>query len=597
MAFTAHAAPSRFETVMPDNIIFCIGIDNMKTFYQNWQQHPASDISKKESVIRLLELLRKNEMPDGGKGEPEKGFSQLFEEEMGVKLERMPELFPGKWMIAVGEFDIQKYFDVDEKSSSDPSDLPFVQLMQHNGDVKAIRSMIDSSARYDSETEGTKHQIVEKSFRGETLLIEEVEDGGNITMVGGYAIIDDVLVMAESEEMLKETIIRLQNDNVDSFYKSERFAKVRDWVADKDAYVYVHFEKIIQALQNGAIKALQQKIAATKDQGGASQMTMFSPDLLLSALNLRMFDGFFLGLTLDTECSYLTSGLMLNGRKGLASLLQHEKGPLPHPAYVSSDVPSVRINQINLSDFFINLENLVTEAVPMVGGVYKGYLSHIKSQTGIDIRAGLINNLGSEIVTVDLIQTRQSPDQAVINLINTVYAVKIKDRQSFEMTINGIISSLGGTGRFEKSDYLGAAIYSLKTMTADGYPTQNNDFAYTITDDTFLFSKSSSEGLKTILSRMKKPTSKTLWDMKIVQRAIDELPTENVDFKYMDVDTITRILLDTLMMFLDEADLKTAGVNIEVLKKDIVFPYCLISQTYSEEDGIYNRAMLLKNEK
>ena len=600
MAFTVHAAPRRFETGVPDNTMFCISVDNMKTFYKKWRQHPVSDIAKKDSVNRLLDLWLKDAEPDDGPddapGKPEKSLSRAMEEELGIKLERLPELFPGQWMIAVGEFDFAKYLDDADTGAATP-DIPYVELMRHNGDVKTIRSIIDASARYDSKNEGTTHRIIEKSFQGTTLLIEEVTDSGQITVAGGYALVDDVLVMTFSEEMLKETVIRLKNKSNDSFYGSKRFARVRDRVADKDAYVFAHFEKMVQVLQAGAIKAFEEKAAEKNAENQSSPISMFSPEMLFTALNLTAFDGFFCGLTLDEERSDFTSGLILNERNGLASLLQYEKGPLPHPAYIPSDVPGAGINHFNLSAFFINLENLVIQAVPVAGGMYQGYLAQIKSQSGIDVREGLISNLGSEMVTVDLNQTRQSPDQSGINPIEKVYAIKIKDRQSFEMAINGILSAFGGADRFEKSDYLGYAVYRLKPLTAGASPAKSNAFAYTITNDTFLFSVNSVEGVKTILSRMKKPSSKTLWDTKTVQRAVKALPAGNVNFKYVDVNTITRALINTLVMFKDEAALKESGVNLEVLKKDMDFPYCLISQTYSEEDGIYNRAMLLKKEK
>lgn len=590
-AVAAGAATPRFETILPENTFFCVKIENMKQFYKKWQKHPIHKLFENPQVLKLLRSPKGIHLKAREKQKKDMTFSERFEKEMGVKPDRLPVLFPGQWVLAMSDFDVKSILD--QKKSFDPADLPLVILMKYNGDLKTIESIIRSSARYDEKEEGDRHRIIVEKYQGAKLFIEEIDKDKKTTRdAGGYAFIGDVMIMAPNVDRLKEMVLRFKDRPEDSFYTSRRFARARDRIKGSDAYVYLHFGKIVDLIEAAVKKTEEKKKNAKK---GQANFSMVSSDLLLKTLNLKALDGFFAGMTMDNRETAVNSGLMLNSRKGIASLFQYKKGKLPQPAYIPDDVVRASVSNFNLSALYTNFENLLMQGLPVLGGMYQGYLSQLKTKTGVDIREGLIANLGSEVTSVTLpIPASATPgSDALTSLNRQLFAVKIKDRQGFEMALEGIKPLLGGADRFEKRNYLGYTIYSLKRAPSAGKKTTGAfSFSYAVTDNTFFFCTGSPNVLQKILAMTKKP-GKTLWHDPLVRKARQQLPGGNVNFSYMDINQMLNDFIESVRSRQTKSSSHDNSIDFDALEKGADFPYALISQTYIEKDGLYNRALLL----
>ncbi len=590
-AVAAGAATPRFETILPENTFFCVKIDNMKQFYKKWQHHPLHKLFENPQLLKLVHSPKGLHLEDEEKQNKGDSFSKRFEDEMGVKPERLPELFPGQWVLAMSDFDVKSLMD--KHKSMDAADFPLVVLMKYNGDLKTIESMIRSSARYDEKEEGDRHRIIVEKYQGAKLFIEEVDKDKKTTRdAGGYAFIGDVMIMAPSVDRLKEMVLRYKDRPSDSFYTSRRFARARDHIKGSDAYVYLHFGKLVDLIEAAVKKAEAKKKSSQK---GKANFSMFSPDQLLGTLNLRALNGFFVGMNMDSGETVLNSGLMLNSRKGIASLFQYRKGKLPQPAYIPDDVVRASVSHFDLSALYTNFENLLMQGVPVLGGMYQGYLSQLKTKSGVDIREGLIANLGNEVTSVTLpIPAAAAPgSDAVTTLNRQLFAIKIKDRQGFEMALEGIKPLLGGADRFEKRNYLGYTIYSFKRApSAGGKANGAFSFSYTVTDNTFFCCTGSPDVLQKILAMTKKP-GKTLWHDPLVRKARKLLPGGNVNFSYTDINQMLRDFIEAARSRQKKSSSKENSIDFDALEKGVDFPYALISQTYMENDGLYNRALLL----
>ncbi len=588
-AFSVHAAAPPFESVLPEDTFLCISIDSMKTFYKNAKDHPLYQLAQNKAFVKLLSSLpgkAESDQPD----QNDESFAQAFEKEMGIKPERLPELFPGQWLLAMTDADLAQMAAAEESGNAD--DLPMTLILSHSGDTAAIKSMIFASARYDEKNEGAKHRIIEETYHGARLFHEETEKDNVTTDAGSYALLDDVLILTRSKERAREMVIRFKDVPENSFYTGKRFAKIRPHLKNTGAYVYLNFEKPAAMLAEAAKK---KAAAANRSSESKGPMDMVSPELILQTLNPGAFEGFFLGADIHPDTSRISSGLLLKNRTGLASLLQFENKSPQQPAYVPDTVVSASVSRFDIGTALNNMEGLLAQALPFVNGMYQGYLAQIKANSGVDLRADLIANLGSEMTIINMPIESSASKKPGQDPFQQVIAIGIKDKQGFEMALDGIKSMLGASENFEKTDYLGQTLYRFKSAPGTGGPALGG-FSYMITDDTVFFCTGPATGLQRVLSYQKKP-ARLLWDKAVVRKAKKLLPAGNVAFSYTDLDTMMDALITGLASFKTTGADKSSDADIEQLKKQIAFPFYLIFQTYSEENGIFYKGVLLEKEK
>jgi len=597
MALPLSAASARnvpdLVRALPEDTLACLYIRNLKSFQKQWKAHPLHKYAQKLLSGKVAPGSGKKVMQSSKKADMnaiEKSFALSFEEEMGIPLERLPDIFPGQWMVAWVGSDIEKFME--DKKNGKKDDIPVVFLMEHNGDIDTIVSMIRSSAAHDARKEGSKHRILEEKYLGASLYIEEVEKDSHVRDAGGYAITGRVLVMSNSIARLKDTIARLGNDHGPSLRDSARFSEAMDRVGRDGAYFYVDFTRPVQWIKKAARKINEKK---TKKGQKANAPQMFSPELVLAGLHLESFAAAFIGIDPDISVSRIDSGLLLNDRKGLASLLQYGKGPLALPDYIPGNVVSARVTLFDLPAFLTRLEALVNSSAPLIGGIYNGYLAQLKVNTGVDIRESLLKNMGTGLSLINFAPDAQdSAPAAGKNPVSEVVCINISDRQGFTTAVEGIKTLIGGPDRFEKSTYLGYEIY---TMKAPGQTKGTGQgFSYVICDDTFFFSYGSMYGLKKVLARVNRP-EKTIWKTGPMKKAMKILPSGNVALSYIDVDQFIHAI-STAAAFAEKnlAKNKKGMFAFKDIDKSSL-PFCLISATYSEKKGIFSRAILLEKDK
>jgi len=580
---------------LPEDTVACFYIRNLKSFSEKWKSHPFNAYTHELFAGKSKQTgkSRKSGRFDTRKN-GEKSFSDAIEEELGVSLEKIPDIFPGQWAVAMIGSDIEDFLETDGRKKK-RKDLPLVSLMEHNGDTDAIVSMIRSSAAFDAKKEGSKHRIVEERYLGASLYIEEIEKNNHVYDAGGYAIAGNVFVMATKIPRLKETVARLYEKDEQSIYDSKRFSDAMDRIGKDDAYFYIDLAMPVKWIRRAAIKFGRKNRSGGQKQNGPQ---FFSPQRFLSALHLESFAAIFAGIDVSDPVSRIDSGLFLNDRKGMASLLRYGRGPLRLPDYIADDVVGARVSLFDLPHFLTRLESLVNTAMPMAGGIYNGYLAQIKAETGVDVKESLLKNLGPGITIIDFNRdispaAAGSARKYSENKTSQVVGISISDRQGFTTAVEAIKTIIGGPDRFQKQTYLGYDIYTLKNPAQTTGPIQG--ISYAVCDDTCFFANGGVDGIKKVIARLKRP-GKTIWQTDTLKKAFKMLPPGNVAISYVDLGHFLKSMASVSRfaeMGLEHGKKRAFNLDENNLPG---IPFCLVSAVYFEKQGLFSHALVLKKE-
>ena len=194
--------------------------------------------------------------------------------------------------------------------------------------------------------------MIERSFMGETLYLDEAFDGETTYIEDAYALVDGVFILASPVAQLEAAVEAIKEDGaVDSLARNAIYQRVADAGEPAALRFYCNLMEFFAPLKGVLENA----------QNAASGMAMMgvTPESLWNAMGLESMDAFWLDLNLIEDGAQLHGGLLYNKKQGFLKLLTYSNGPLPEADYVPEDAITSSVSRFSLSQLFAEIEALV----------------------------------------------------------------------------------------------------------------------------------------------------------------------------------------------------------------------------------------------
>lgn len=559
-AQTLAAAPP-LEEALPADVLFVAKLEDASDFAQHWETHPLITYWQNPDVRRFLnQFTQQQDQP----------FLQDLEAESGFTTDELMAMFPGQILLAI----------IPPDESADPAVLspvarePQVLLvLEHDNREDDLITLFENSARYDEEIEGLEHILTEEDFLGHTLYIEEVLSVDGDFIVGGYALVDNLVLLSPNVPLLKDSVARLNGDlDWDQLVNDSEFQTAREQFIDRDFFLYVPLPKLVQRI-NIDLRANVQD----GNIGGIPLPLNQFVDSFFQASGLQEIRYLFVTGAISEMPNTFDMGMAYNDKRGLLNLIAYQDGPMPQPEFVPANALSASSALYDVNEAWSSLESVIFNTAPMLGQFYTLFLGQFEQQSGVSLRDDILTNLGEAFVSFSAMETTSdttTPEGAPA--VGQVYAMGLRDRQGMELALQRFIDGAELGPVLETTDYLGTNINILRLPAFD--------LIYAFVEDYLLLSGGSAELMRAAVAQWNSRDD-SFWQRRSIQDAAGRLPPRPVGISYYDVNGLIRLFFQAMQT-------ENMSVDPNSLPLPADFNHYTYTQAY-QSDGLFLLKILL----
>ena len=255
-----------------------------------------------------------------------------------------------------------------------------------------------------------------------------------------YARSGETLLLATSMRDVENAIERAAGKDVAGASANPDFAAAMAQLGPSQGYA---------VLLNGPLYELTEKVDAANAAGGDPMMAGPPVMALLDAFGLSDVRAAGSGFTMDADSGIMetTYGVLLPRKRGLFELVEAPDARFTPPAWVSADVASVTMLQLNLADT-LGVLNRSVNSLPAEFAQQAGFML----QMAQGFAAPIFANLGTEIYIVQSFTKPFSVDSQ-----KQLVAIGVKD----EIALTGVLGAQFTQFGMESRDFQGSQIWSL----------------------------------------------------------------------------------------------------------------------------------------
>ena len=586
-AASALEGIEELEEALPKDLLAFFKIGRLPLLFELNPDNPVLTLLRDDEVREFFAPLYEN----FDELEMELDLSKGILEELGLSSEEFTELFPGQLVMALPSEILEEAM-----KGGGGEEPEIIALIEYRGGLGKLEELLEKLDPGPNEATGREHRIIEDKYLGSQLFLREVRDGEEIEVTMGYALVDEVLLVASTVPLLKDTVARLRGEpGISSFGEDEAYDRLTRTSGGDDVQFFVNLRPIIEIAREAVLASV----------GAVEPNPMgLTPERFFDVLIGDALEGIYLSAGLEEEESFFESGLLFREKKGITSLLTFGSGGIPRPVFIPPDASSFSVTTFSIGAFWTKLEELMFELSSIIGGMYQFQLGEINKAIGVDLRVSLIENLEDEITNFAIFEIGdgQVTDLSLENF-GYVYAFGIKDRQSFELALDFfkqvIMGNLdSGVDPFEEREYLGHDIFSLKSELMPPGAAEEGiaSIAYALTDHHFFFSFGSVYPLEVALARLS-GVDKTIWNLDHIGEGLEVLPEGGVQIGFLELETFVRIIFSALVQAQETSgDPAFRVCNPAALPKTLNFPYVILGKVYSEPDRLFARNVLRRRD-
>lgn len=371
--------------------------------------------------------------------------------------------------------------------------LDFVLLFETSADQKALE---DLAELFDMNK--SKAGRFEKStFQGVTLteffpnVAPKAAAGGDAAgdsdagsaatdvpvSAGGWALVGKTFVAATAPNVLRDLVDAVQNGRRDNFAGTTAWKEdVAGAAGDADFITLVNCQPIEAQLREYVVKWSKGR--------SESDNAMFNPVLAYRALKLDGIETFWATGKLTATGAVAKTSLTYLERAGLLSLLTSRPFKLTElPAWIPDEASFTLTHAgFDLNAAYKALEALWLAASPGTKALADMQIAKLKTEEGIDLRDGLLNNFGEDVTFVQdlafddtaaktLGDVTRPSDLAAISAQRFLIALGLRDTAKFSSLVETLIGKAAGKDGaksiFDESDFMGVKVRKFKTGDDD----------------------------------------------------------------------------------------------------------------------------------
>lgn len=567
---TATAVP--FQQIADEDVELLFTIRSLSELREQWLEHPMAEIFKDESLKELFELQGNSEEAII------KPFLEEIEDTFGLSEDEFFELFSGQVGLAI--------YNISDQILENERPVEFFVMAEFSGDTERLRELMQiqferNAEMHREENPLAEHTWVEETFMGETLHFDETFDGEETHIEDGYALVDDILVLATPEARLRQAVEMIKDGAEAPLSGSEPYRRAREHSGRGDVALYINLLELMPHLN-----------ASLDELPIDSNLALLgvTPQSLKSALSLEAMEGLFWDIDLIKDGILSYGGILYSEKSGILSLFEYVEGELPEAHYVPDNVLNAFVARFDISEMYQSLKEFLSTASPQMLSMIDIQMQIVQTNTGVNLHTSLLENFGTKIVGFavleeDTVEWTQ-PQQLVV--------FDLRDAEAFSQALNALIDSAPFVRpMMEESKFEGETIYSIVTP---GQPsTSEGAIHYTVTRSKFILSMGHVSLLHIVLSNMKNDDD-GFWQDPDVLALFERIEQPNaVAQNYYDMEQ----LIDFVFKFL--SGMNRFGGAAEQLPptevpKSLKGGYRFISETNENPDGLFWRVLIVNDE-
>ncbi|OYW30327.1 MAG: hypothetical protein B7Z47_03675 [Chthoniobacter sp. 12-60-6] len=489
------SAADRLEqwyNLMPKNTVGVIAIKNTPELLADWEKSSYAKFMQDDEAKRWMTPMRK----DG-----EAPWDKFFKETYGHGMYDTLKDYPGA---------LVSYLVVDDIGDFDKN-APNVSLCEIAGKQKEIE------AHKLAEVESRKKKNADIALRtedigGVSVQVAAVTDAADAAWVLAWAVVGDVMIEANTHELMEYMIGALKNNAGDApGLQREHLTRIGQFTnGGGDMLLYFNGVRLLE-LGEKALAAADAKKKADKPAGGMS--FDFSPKQIMDILGAQELQAIaFTAELTDTQSRIDLTILHPQKITGILSTMRGSANEVTLPTFVPAGILTASVSRFNIGEVYDSLLGMIGKLGPMAMMVTM-QIPQYETQMGFKIREDLFGSLSDEFIQVqDGNGTKESQ----------VMGFKIKDADKLGGVLEGLKRYIGaGFGAFEESEFLG---FNINTFKATQTASASTEVSYCNTGKYLLISVGTQDVLKKVLGRMKDPSGPSIWDDPHVQNLLSIAP-------------------------------------------------------------------------
>lgn len=499
-ALPAVAAEPPLEEILSDRCDLVVLVEDAPSLRKKWKENPLARAWEDPQVRKFFAPLRERMGIDRWDEEARKETGFTVDEILGILQGRC---VIGVWGLA----------EAIEQAGTEAAPEPHAAILASVGERAGdLKKLIEQGLEKDREKApaGTRIEEETEEFQGETLHFRVETKGDDRKETAGWAVVSGIAAFAEGRTTLQEVVASLKAGRAKApFAASPHFRKARAR-SKGDLLLFMNLEPTMEAL--------------SKKIREAPANPAMMPDKAPKALGLDVLKAAYASIELSAEATHLDAGLLYTENRGLVKLLTFQEGECPRPAFLHDGLLQAWCGRFSLGECWDGVEEILAGMSPGVAMALQMQLAQVKTQSGVDLRKQLLGSLGTEIVVAKSLSAPAKPgDEPTLSRTDDLVALSVRNRKDLEAGLEAVKAMADDGGElFEKREFLGSTIYTLKTPQTDE-DGREQAVSYAVTDRYLLLGTGSAAPVEAALRNLAKP-GRSVWDRPEVAEALKALP-------------------------------------------------------------------------
>lgn len=573
-----------FQEIIGDDVDFFVTVRDFSEMREQWATHPIVELFEDESLTAFFEGIQELENQDAPVSDEPSGFTEVMKEAFGLSYDELFELFPGQASLAMYQISDQML----KQSERDE----IVLMIEFSGDAERLDELMQIQFERNSNAQKkvnplVEHEMIEESFMGETLYFDETFNGEITYIEDGYALVNGIFVLAAPESRLREVVESIKEGTSAPIADSDVYRRSREEAGRGDVEVYLNLENLMPPLNDAFLQLPM-----------VNNLAMFgvTPQSLNSALSLESLQALYLGFDLIDVGLISHYGLIYREKLGILSLLSYAEGDLPEARYVPEGVLSSSISLFDFSAMLSQFEELLTLASPTLMPMIDMQLHTMKANSGVDLRASILENLGGQTVSLSMLNDTGVGSDG-FSEPQQLFVLDIKDAQAFTQAIETFKDMTpGARAMIQEQAYEGETIYTIQGPADSNQPdAEAVAFSYVITRSNLIVNVGRVGLLHEVLSRMS-DGGEGLWQNPNTEVIFERIERPNpVARSFVNAEQMVEPFLKSLVEAAEMGGF-SEHLNADNVPTSLDTAYRLISEMNEAPDGLFGRTLIIKSE-
>ena len=579
---TAVSAVPFQEIIGEDAEFFCT-VRSLSETRAQWTMHPIAAVFEDEELLAFFNAMKGSDTLEvDGSANASTGFTEVMEDVFGLSYDELFELFSGQASVA--------FYNLSGQALGQAGREEMVLMAEFSGDAARLDRLMQiqferNLAAQQAINPLVEHVMIEESFMGETLYFDEAFNGLATYIEDGYALVDGIVVLAAPESRLRAAVESIKEGASAPIADSAVYQRSREEGGRSDFGVYLNLEKLMPTL-NGALI----------EHPAVKNLAIFgvTAQSLDRALSLESLQALYADFDLIDSGLLSHYGLIYREKWGFLSLMSYANTALPEAHYVTDGALSSSISTLDGSAMFANLERFLTSASPTLPPLIDMQLQIAKAKTGVDLRAALLDNFGSQIVSLSVLPEANLNNSEVAKP-QQIFVIEVKDVQALARAIEAfkdLVPSL--RAMVEEQIYKGQTIYTI-TDSSEPDMDSGNTVSYVLLRSSVIVNVGEVGLLHEVLTRMSEG-GQGLWQSPEIEQLFERIERPNaVTRSFVNTELMVESLFESLLQVAEFSGL-TKDMSKAKIPSRLDSSYRMVSELNEAPDGFFGRTLIIKSE-